>query len=151
MSEAKFFQGEFTKANTALGIVYGWAIVCTKNGKPYFDRAGDHIPEDEMEKSAAEFMASSMSMGVNHQKRDTTTLDRGTVFVKSSAQRMGTIVFAWPVTAEIAKKFGMSVAKTGLLVAAKPDDQKVVDRVSKGELTAFSIGGYRGDDEVVEE
>lgn len=129
----KSFQVEVLKADASLGLVFGRAIICTKKGKPYFDTQGDHCPEDTMMKAALDFMESSAEVDVQHD---------------NVAQ--GTIVFAMPLTAAVAKQFGITTNWTGLMVAARPSPE-VFKRVVSGELRAFSIGGVRGEDDVVEE
>jgi hypothetical protein len=60
----------------------------------------------------------------------------------------GSYVFAFPLTTEIAKALGIETQKTGLLVAVKPDADMLA-KFKSGELTGFSIGGHRGQDEDV--
>jgi hypothetical protein len=146
----KRLSGQFTKADADLGLVFGWAIVCTEKGTRYFDTQGDHIPDDEMLKASTAYMRSPRSMGVNHEKRATVVVERGVVKYSKSAKRLGTIVHSWPMTSEVAKAFGFPTRKTGWLIAAMPDDKDVVKRVDDGELVDFSIGGWRGEDEVIE-
>ena len=38
-----------------LGLVFGWAMVCSEGGKDYFDEQGDNIPEDAMLKALADY------------------------------------------------------------------------------------------------
>lgn len=115
-----------TKVDSSLGLVLGWAIVSKVDGQPYFDLQGDHIPEDEMLKAATEFMLSAREAKVMH---------------KGGAR--GSIVFAWPMTEEIAKAYGIDTkGKFGLMVAAKyPAD--VLAKFEDGTYTGFSIGGTR--------
>lgn len=115
-----------------LGLVFGWAIVCKESGKPYFDTQGDHIPEDSMLKAATDFMLT---------KRDLKVMHKG--------KRVGTVVFAWPVTKDIAKAMGLDGSRTGLMIGVKPDSATIVDRFREGQYTGFSIGGNRLVDEPV--
>lgn len=119
------------KVDTSLGLVFGWAIISTENGVQYFDKQEDHIPDESMLAAAADFMQSDRVHKEMH-----------------AGGAKGQIVFAWPMTAEIAKAFGITTPKTGLMVAAKPDAATLAKFVS-GELTGFSIGGTRVVDEVV--
>lgn len=112
------------KVDRALGLVLGWAIICKVDGQPYFDLQDDHIPEDVMLKASAEFMENSRAAKAMHAGPD-----------------RGSILFAFPMTEEIAKVYGFDTkGKTGLMVAAKFDDE-VLAKFDSGEYTGFSIGG----------
>lgn len=127
------------KVDEALGIVIGWAIVCTKNGEPYFDLQDDHIPDNSMLKAAADFMLNSR-MGCEMHARD----------ANGEVEPNGDIVFAFPLTAEIAKALEIDTPQTGLLVGWKPGDPASLAKFKSGELTGFSIGGQRLKDEEVD-
>lgn len=124
--------GEVTKVDDELGLVFGWAIVCTEGGKPYFDVQGDHIPEDAMTKAATEFMANLRVAKEMH-----------------SGGMRGEIVHSMPLTAEVAAAFGITCAKSGLMIAMRPDAEMLA-KFKSGELRGFSIGGRRGEDEEVD-
>lgn len=62
----------------------------------------------------------------------------------------GSIVFAFPMTEDVAKSFGVESSTTGLMIAMKPDDNDVLEKFKSGEYTGFSIGGSRITDEEVE-
>lgn len=126
--------GEILKVAGELGIVYGFAIVSTIKGEPYYDLHGDHIPEDAMMKAAAAFMSESRTGKEMH-----------------SGDRIADILFAFPLTADVAKGLGIETEKTGLLIGFKPHDPAVLDKFRSGEYTGFSIGGYRGEDEEIDE
>lgn len=118
-----------TKVDRKLGLVLGWAIVSKIDGEPYFDLQGDHIPENEMLEAATEFMASARTAKAMH-----------------SGGEQGTILFAWPMTEEIAKAYGMDTGgKFGLMIAAKYDEA-VLSKFADGTYTGFSIGGIRNPD-----
>lgn len=107
----------------SLGLVMGFAIVCKQGGKPYFDLQGHHIPENAMAKAAADFMSNSRTAKVMH-----------------DGDEVGSVVFAFPLTADVAKAFELTTKRTGLMIAMKPDEgtlKKFID----GTLTGFSIGG----------
>jgi len=122
-----------TKVDRKLGLVLGWAIVSKIDGEPYFDTQGDHITEEAMLEAATNFMQSARAAKAMHAGAD-----------------RGTIVFAWPMTEEIAKAYGIETGgKYGLMVAAKYDAE-VMEKFESGEYTGFSIGGFRGEEEDVE-
>lgn len=121
------------KVNEELGLVMGYAIVCCEDGEPYFDLQGDHIPEDAMLKASLDFMENSRTAKEMH-----------------DGDEKGTVVFAWPMTSEVAKAFDIEVNKTGLMIAVRPDED-MLEKFRSGELTGFSIGGMRGEDEEIED
>lgn len=121
------------KASKTLGIVFGYAIVSKVDGADYYDLQGDHITEDAMAKAAADFMMESRAGKIMH---------------------VGPIVadvpFLFPLTEEIGKALDITAKRHGLLIGFKPRDPAILDKFASGELTGFSIGGERGEDEVVE-
>lgn len=132
MTELKF--SRFTKAesvNDALGLVFGWGIICDQDGTDYIDVQGDHITQDCMLKCAADFMANSRLGNEMHAGPDS-----------------GSYVFAFPLTAEIAKAFGLETKKHGLMLAYKPTPD-VLAKFKSGEYTGFSIEGVVTDSEEI--
>jgi len=119
------------KVDDSLGLVFGWAIVCNKGGENYFDSQGDHIPEDSMLHAAADFMKNSRVAKDMHQ-----------------GDEIGPVVFAWPMTADIAKAMGMQTDTTGLMIAMLPPPD-ILQKFKDGDYTGFSIGGHRVEDEEV--
>lgn len=124
---------EVLKVDEALGLVFGWAMICTENGVPYYDTQDDHIPEASMLKASSDFMQNSRLLGDMHQKAEG-----------------GSVVFAFPMTADIAKAYGLTTAKTGLMIAVKPATDEVMAKFKSGEYSGFSIGGRRIKDEDAE-
>lgn len=122
------------KVDRGLGLVLGWAIVSKVDGQPYFDLQGDYIPEDVMLSASADFMENSRSAKAMHAGPD-----------------RGSILFAFPMTEEIAKAFEFDTGgKFGLMVAAK-FDEGVLAKFDEGTYTGFSIGGWYGDYEELED
>lgn len=126
-------RSEFVKYDEALGLVFGFAIICKIKGEPYFDVQGDHIPEDAMLKAAADFMKDVRVAKEMH-----------------SGDQIGDVVFCFPLTTEIAKSFDIVTPQTGLLIAMKPS-AGVLAKFKSGEYTGFSIGGRRVNDEELAE
>lgn len=124
-------KAQVVKVDSDLGLVFGFAIVSTADGQPYYDVQGDHIPEDAMLKAATDFMENSRIAKEMHQ-----------------GDAKGSVVFAFPLTAEIAKSLGITTQKTGLLIAMKPTPE-VLAKFKDGSYTGFSIGGSYGDIEEV--
>ncbi len=126
------FQSEITKVDDELGLVLGWGIICKQDGDEYFDLERDSSTERAMLEAALEFMECS---------RVAKEMHRG--------NQRGTVVFAWPMTTEIAKAFGFNTGNnTGLLIGMRPDDEMFA-KFKSGELTGFSIGGVCLDSELV--
>lgn len=122
-SEDQFIKAEVAKIDEDLGLVFGYAIVSKVDGEPYFDSQGDHIPEDAMLKAATDFMVNSRVAKEMHH-----------------GEQVGAVVFAFPLTAEIAKALDIEARKTGLLIAMRPGPD-VLAKYKSGEYQGFSIGG----------
>ncbi len=114
------------KVDTALGLIFGWAIVSKIKGEPFFDSQGDHIPEYAMLKASSKFMESDRVAKEMH-----------------IGDEKGRIVFAFPMTEDIMKAMGISSTYSGLMIAMKPDNDSVLEKVKAGVYTGFSIGGRR--------
>lgn len=112
------------KVDESLGLVFGFAIICKEDGEPHFDLQADHIPEHVMLKGSTDFMKSD---------RVAKEMHRG--------DQVGEIVFAFPLTTDIAKSLDIQTKRTGLLIAMQPDDPEVLRKFANGEYTGFSIGG----------
>lgn len=128
--------GEFDKATVVkvdsdLGLVFGFAIVCKREGERYFDLQGDHITEAAMLKAAADFMVNSRISKDMHE-----------------GEADGTVVFAFPMTSDIAKALDIETRQTGLLIAMKPSAD-VLAKFKNKTYTGFSIGGSRVKDEEI--
>lgn len=115
------------KVDESLGLVFGFAIVSNVDGEPYYDSQGDHIPEESMLKAATDFMSNSRVAKEMH-----------------AGTQMGTVVFAFPLTTDIAKSLGIETGKTGLLIAMQPE-ASVLAKFKDGTYTGFSIGGSYGE------
>lgn len=124
------YNSSVIKVDETLGLVLGWAIICKEAGKEYYDVQGDHIPEASMLKASVEFMKSQRTVGDMHE-----TVEGGQV------------VFAFPMTEEIAKAFDIVTKTTGLMIGIKPENQKTLEKFKNGEYNGFSIGGKRVKDE----
>lgn len=133
MSDPFEVRSTVAKVDESLGLVMGFGIICKQDGEPYFDLQNDHIPEDSMLKAALDFMENSQVAKEMHK-----------------GDPCGSVVFAFPLTDEIAKAFGIQTKTTGLMIAMKPEPA-MLKRFRDGELTGFSIGGMRGVDEEIED
>jgi len=130
-------RGLVCKVNDALGVVFGYGIVCKTEGNYYYDLQGDHIPEDEMLKAVIDFMKRVPTAKVMHE-----------------GDEVGRVLLSMPLTTEIAASFGLATTKTGWLVGWMPYDKQLIKRFQPGpageppELTGFSIGGTAESHEV---
>lgn len=129
-------ESQVLKVDSTLGLVLGWAIICKESGEDYYDVQGDHIPEQSMLEAATDFMLNSRMAKDQH---------------KSDGELPGSVVFAFPMTTEVAKAFGIEIEKTGLMIGMKPDDPEILAKFASGEYTGFSIGGNRILDEAVKD
>lgn len=118
------------KVDESLGLVFGWAMICKEGGEEYFDVQDDHIPEDAMLKASTDFMLSRRVAKEMHFGDET-----------------GTIVFAFPVTEDVAKAMDITTKRSGLMIAMKPSSEALLEKFRSGEYTGFSIGGQRLVDE----
>lgn len=132
MTDETTITGEATylKVNDELGLILGFAIVSTEDGEPHFDLQGDHIPEDAMMKAALDFMRNSRQAKEMHK-----------------GDAIGDVVFAFPLTDEVAKALEITTKRTGLLIGVKPDSDEALAKARAGEYRGFSIGGRRIRDE----
>ncbi len=132
MSKSFETYNNFIKVDESLGLILGWAIICKKDGEEFFDSQGDHIPEQSMLEAATDFMKNSREAKEMHD---------------SDESLPGSVVFAFPMTSDIAKSFGIETKQTGLIIAMKPESEEVLEKFRSGEYTGFSIGGKRIEDE----
>lgn len=126
-------QTSILKVDEALGLVFGFAIVCTEDGEDYFDLQGDNIPEAAMLKAAAEFMENSRAADDMH-----------------DGETMGEVIFALPLTTELAKELDIVTKRTGLIIAMKPSEE-VFEKFKDGTYTGFSIAGSGTSEDVDDE
>lgn len=145
MTDVQFSsQATFLKVEETLGLIIGFACICEVDGEPYYDtgetvdgvRFRDHIPPEAMLKAAAEFMKNSRMAGVMHERDG-----------DGQPVSAGNVLFAFPMTAEIAASLDMTTKRTGLLVGLVPDDPEALDKAREGLYRGFSIGGARIRDE----
>lgn len=126
-----FDKANVVKVDAEHGLVFGFAIVSTEGGQPYYDVQNDHIPEDAMLSAAVDFMENSRVAKEMH-----------------SGDPAGAVVFAFPLTSDIAKALDIEAKKTGLLIAMKPS-AAMLEKFKDGTYSGFSIGGSRITDEDV--
>lgn len=104
-------------------LVWGWAFVSQLNGEPYVDLQGDILDEESMLEVAKDFMSGARALDTQHDERAT-----------------GEVVFGLPMTADIAKAFGIETTTHGFMVAVRPAPD-VMAKIKDGTYTGFSLGG----------
>ena len=121
------------KVDESLGIVFGFAIICKRDGNEYVDVQGDHVPESAMLEATAEYMAGDRVAKDMH-----------------VGDAIGQLVFGFPLTDDIAKALEITTRQTGFIVGMKPNDE-IMEKFRSGDYTGFSIGGRRIQETVLEE
>lgn len=107
-------------------LVFGWAAVATVDGETLVDKQGDaYASTDVLEKAAYEFMEESRQGGDMHVRKGIGHVVESFVLTKAKAESMGID----PPRLE------------GWFIGMRVTDDGVWNRVKKGELSAFSIGG----------
>jgi len=128
------FDATIMKVDDALGMVFGYAIICKVDGSDYYDlnidpdgkRVPEHIPEGTMLKSSMDFMQNSRIGSEMHKE----------------GSKDGTYLYAFPLTTDIAKSLGIETRTTGLLVGFKPSPE-LFAKFKDGTYKGFSIEGKR--------
>jgi hypothetical protein len=118
------FEAKVAKVDTKHGLVFGFAVICKKNGQRYFDLQDEHVPEPVMFDFTVDFMKNSRTAKAMH-----------------DGDAVGEVLFAFPLTTEVAKALGISTEQTGLIIGMKPNAE-TLKKFEDGEFTGFSIGGY---------
>lgn len=113
------------KLNEELGLAFFWAFTCTnEDGTPHFDLQNDTIDADFI-KAAMDFMVDGG--GAVDEMHDEEPTE-------------GRVVFAFPMTPDIAKAFGIVTKQTGLMIAIKPSAEQLT-KLKDGTFNGVSIGG----------
>lgn len=129
MSNDFVSSSDIVKVDSNLGIVIGYAMISKVDGEDYYDLHGDNITEEAMLRATVDFMENSRVAKEMHQ-----------------GDQIGHVVFALPLTTDIASALDIQAKRTGLIIGMKPSDKEVLQKFSDGTYTGFSIGGKRGED-----
>ena len=122
---------ELVKVSDSLGLVFGWGMISTINkGAEYFDTQGHSLPHDAMLRASVDFMLGGRKHGEMHIRGD-----------DGEAINKGAVLFAMPIIPEILEAFEWTSPTTGLAIAAKPDDPKILAKFRDGTYRGFSIEG----------
>lgn len=126
------FQGESTiiKVNPRLGLIFGFAGICTVDGSPFYDADNEHWPDESMLVDSTEF-AKNCRVACDMHSRDG----------DDEPVPSGAVVHTFPLTREIAESLEITTKYTGLLIAMAPDDPEIIAKAERGEYRGFSLGG----------
>lgn len=135
MGDTKFQRTfEVLKTEKTQGLVFGWALTCSVDGKDYYDHHNDHIPEDVMLKATTDFMLYSRIGKEMHE-----------------GDPKAVIVHSFPLTTEIKSLFKIECPMSGWIVCMKVFDEGMLAKFADGEYSGFSIGGFCFGSEVISE
>lgn len=121
------------KVDNSLRMVFGWGSICKKRNQEtgqleiYTDTDNEQFPEDVTLKAWLDFMNSDQRIMDN----------------MHNGQPVGKVVFAFPMTEDIAASFGLvdKLDQTGVIVGTLITDDEVLKKFQTGEYTGYSIGG----------
>lgn len=113
------------KTESEKQIVYGVVIEPWTDVTPNGDAHGDRMSNEEIEKSAHDFMMKSQEIKSQHSE----TIE---------AQPVESYI----APADFSAPDGEVIKQGSWVMAVKIHDNKVWDKVKKGEITAFSPGGF---------
>jgi cation transport regulator ChaB len=116
---------EITKSDDDKQLVYAWASVITKNGKPVEDSQEDIISIEELEQCARDFVVNCREAGEMH--------------VKTTG--VGKVVESMVFSKSMQDALGIDLGQEGWFVVMKIDDDEVWQKIKKGEYKMLSIGG----------
>lgn len=132
MSEKFTTFAKVQSVDAKLGLVFGMAMVSKEAGVAYIDVQNDEIPDEALLEASIDFMENSRMAKEMH-----------------SGEQRGSYLFAFPLTADIAKAFGITTERHGLMIGYRPPPD-VLAKFVDGTYTGFSIGGEIVDFEMVE-
>ena len=117
-------EAEIFKTDSEQRIVYGWASVIEKDGKPVIDHHGDIIAPEDLEKAAHNYMLESRRGDAMHTEEGVAKLVSSVVFTK-----------------ELQNMLGIDLKKVGWLIGFKVYNDEVWKKIKSGDYKDFSIGG----------
>jgi hypothetical protein len=121
------------KVDLGQRLVFGWGSICQKRNPEtnqlelYTDTDNEQFPEDVTLKGWVDFMKGSRVMDSMHDETP-----------------VGEVIFAFPMTEEIAKSFGIldSLNQTGIIVGTYVESDVILQKFHTGEFKGYSIGGH---------
>lgn len=124
----------FSKVDEDKRQVFGWCSISKKNGVEVVDLQGDHIPIEEIEKSAYAYMLESRKAGNQHAR----VYDQ----MHDAPRHVGDIIESVIYTPEKIEKMGLPEDFTqGWWLGMQIHDEDTWGQIKRGERTSFSIHG----------
>lgn len=130
----KQYKIKVEKVDRTHGVVLGFGCICRKSGAAYFDTHGEHLPEDEMFNAAVDFMKGDRLAKLQHEE----------------GSDIGRVIFAYPLTEDIAKAHDIECDTSGLLIGIQVEDKEALKALRSGALAGFSFGGSCTHKEIVD-
>lgn len=107
------------KANT---LIFGWAVISEIDGQEFFNVHDTHVPANQ------ELLKAAMDYATDRDAK---------VLMNHTGAPVGELLFAFPVTSEIAAAMGFTSKFNGLLVGIKANET-LLAKFEDGTLTGFS-------------
>lgn len=125
------FAGELSKLDSDKRQVFGWASVTKVDGQDVFDRQGDYIALEEIEKSAYHYVHNSRKGGDMHERAGEVPLHKSDM------------IESFVVTPEKLEKMGLDSDSMphGWWVGYQVNDEDLWQMVKEGKRVGFSIHG----------
>lgn len=120
------------KVDAPKRLVWGWASVIEEGGRAVVDKQGDVITQDELVAAVHDFTKTARAARVMHDGVD-----------------LGEVVETCVFTRDLQKALGVDMGKVGWLLGMEMP-AAVVERVARGELSMFSIGGQAIREEITD-
>ncbi len=117
-------KGQLKKVDLDRKTAYGYAYVSTCDGEGVVDHSGQTWDIEEVRKTAHRFVLECRTGGEMHITKGGAVLVESMVFTKALQEALG-----------------IDLKKEGWFVGFRIDDDALLEKVEKGELTMFSIGG----------
>ena len=117
--------GKIAKLDEEQRLVFGWASIIEKDGKPVVDYQGDILSPEELENAAYNYILKSRQAGEMHEVIGVGKIVESIVFTEEKIKALGLKKGALPI---------------GWWIGFKVEPE-VYDKVKDGTYQMFSIGG----------
>lgn len=121
---------EIAKTDDDKRLVFGWASIVTKDGKPVVDLQGDYIDAETIEKAAYDYVTKSRQGGYEHHRDG------------DNPKHVSDMVESIVITDEKKRALGLpDDFPEGWWTGYKVHDDDVWQQVKDGKITGFSVHG----------
>ena len=124
LAPASSAASRITKIDEEQRLVYGWALVTDEHDQPLVDLQDDVVSVDDIRETAHEFIKGKRVLGRMHRQMG-----------------VGELVESVVLSKDLQQALGIALGIEGWFVGVKVHDDDTWQRVRKGELSMFSIGG----------